>query len=207
MKLRLFRWHWDSTRQANVLLSLVVLMLVIAVIVLSGRLATLHERVALIPPRLNHQVVLGYDSASSSYYKAWGLYAAELVGNMTPRDAPFVSKHMQLLVAPNIYPLVNQDIMAEKLQEQQDNVVTSFDAHQVIWQRPTRTVFVTGTQHQIASNGNYVSGNQLTYQVDIRIHGGQPVITDFQVYPGAPHILKWIIAHPNYGKTTTPGGQ
>jgi conjugal transfer pilus assembly protein TraE len=195
MKWGIFKNHWDSTKRANFYLLGAVAMLSVSNVMLGARLATLHERVVLTPPRFTKQLEVGYNSANREFYKAWALYAAELVGNLTPANAAFVANGIGKLVSPKVYPSIKNAILIERAQEVQYHVVTSFEARQAIWQPATSTVFVTGWQHQITPSGTYTASNVETYQINIHIVEGQPVITGFQLYSGIPHTLPWMQNH------------
>lgn len=196
MKWKIFSGDWESTKKANLVLLGAVAILAVAEIFLVMDLLNTDTRVVLVPPHLTKEARIGYGSANREYYKAWGMYVAEMVGNLTPDNANFVVQSLLPLMGPRTYQTVKTGIYAEKDQEIEYHVTTSFDTSGLIWQPMTSTVFVTGTLRQISPSGRYTASGVQTFEMNIRIQEGQPVITAFQEYPGAPHTLTWVEKHP-----------
>ncbi|MBN6742984.1 hypothetical protein JKG47_21345 [Acidithiobacillus sp. MC6.1] len=203
MKWRLYSGDWESTKKANVVLLAAVALLTVGNIFLASDILSTDTRVVLVPPHLSHEARIGYGSANVSYYKAWGMYVAEMVGNLTPANTKFVVDSLVPLMGPGTFQAVKTALYAEKDQEVEYHVTTAFDATSIIWQPITSTIFVTGDLHQISPTGRYTAGGVQTYEMKIRIRQGQPVITNFQDYPGIPHTLTWI-EHQHPKKKAVP---
>lgn len=195
MKWTKFSSHWDSTRQANILLTVYSAIATIGILLLVGDISSIRSRVILLPPYINQEMKIGYASASPSFYESWGLYVSELAGNLTPGNATYVRHMLRKLLAPVPYQAVNTAILSTVAQEKTDDVVTSFVVRRTIWQPQTKTVFVYGTLHQITPAGRYVASSNQTYQMNFRIHHGQPSITLMSWYPGIPHTIQWYEHH------------
>lgn len=195
MKWDKFIGDWSSTKKANVVLLAAVLVMAAGNFFLAGRLASERHTTVLVPPHMDHVLRIGYDSANPSFYKAWALYAAELTGNLTPDNAKFVANSLRTIVSPVVYQSLNNAIFAEKDQEVQYHVVTTFQAQSILWQPQTSTAFVTGYLHQVDPNGKYASGSVQTYEMNFTVKNDQPVITAFRSYPGVPHTLAWLKTH------------
>jgi len=195
MKWNKFYTHWDSTRQANILLVAYSAIITLGIILLIGQVVSMRERVVLVPPYINQQMKVGYASADPSFYESWGMYVAELTGNLTPGNEKYVRHTLRKLLAPKPYQAVNTAILATVAQEKTDKVVTAFVAQRTIWQPQTKTVFVYGTLHQISPAGRYVASSTQTYQMNFQINHGQPVITAMSWYPGVPHTIRWYEHH------------
>lgn len=190
-----FIGDWSSTKKANIILLAAVGALALSNMFLAGRLATERHSIVLVPPKMDQVLKIGYNDANPAFYKEWALYAAELAGNLTPSNANFVAKALQKIVSPDVYQALSNAIYAEKDQEAQYHVVTTFQADSIIWQPQTSTAFVTGYLHQVAPNGKYASGAVQTYEMNFTVQNDQPVITAFRSYPGIPHTLSWLKDH------------
>lgn len=190
-----FVGDWSSTKRANLVLLAAVFLMAFGNIFLAGRLATERHSVILVPPNMDQELRIGYNAANPAFYKAWALYAAELTGNLTPDNAAFVAKSLRKIVSPVVYQSLNNAIFAEKDQEAQYHVVTTFQAQSILWQPQTSTAFVTGYLHQVTPDGKYASGSIQTYELDFTVKNDQPVITAFRSYPGTPHTLAWVKLH------------
>ena len=196
MKMPNFFSGWDATRSANRMLLGVVAVLAFSNVFLAGKLALTHTQIRLIPPTLTKAVDVGYLTADADYYKAWGLYVAEMVGNLTPQQADFVATSVSKLFEPSQSMTVRNAIVSQGAAEEAGNVVTFFQAKQTIWQPATSTVFVYGKQRTMSPAGSLTASGYLTVQMNIKMLNGRPVLSNLMTYEDAPHTLTWIEAHP-----------
>ena len=67
-----------------------------------------HETTRLIPPNLDKEVRIGWNTADEAYLKSFGLYASLLMGNVTPKNVNFVADSVSAFVDPAIYPEVRK---------------------------------------------------------------------------------------------------
>lgn len=196
MKFNTFFSQWESTKTANVVLLLGAAVMSVANIMLAS--ALLHTKVQreLIPPRLDQQVRVGYASADAAYYKSWGLYVAELVGNISPGNASFVADALGRLFTSSDAQHVRTQVLAEGHSLEQNGSVMYFKAKKLVYDPATATVFVTGMQRQLSPDGSALSSQQFTYQMQVQIVEGQPVLTGLVAYPGEAHTKAWLAGHP-----------
>ncbi|MHB1268707.1 MAG: TraE/TraK family type IV conjugative transfer system protein, partial [Acidithiobacillus ferriphilus] len=83
----LFRKTYDKLAENSRLYLFVIVALVIVILSQQWMIFTMKTQTTLVPPYLDKAVNIGYATASADYYESWGLYVAELVGNLTPGDA------------------------------------------------------------------------------------------------------------------------
>lgn len=196
MKFNSFFSQWESTKTANVVLLIAVGAMAVANVMLSLDLMRTKVERELIPPRLDQQVRVGYASADAAYYKSWGLYVAELVGNISPGNANFVAEALGRLFTSSDAQHVRTQVLAEGHSLQQNGSVMYFKAKELVYDPDTQTVFVTGTQRQISPDGSSLSAQEFTYQMQVKIVQGQPVLTGLTAYPGSAHTKAWLAGHP-----------
>lgn len=196
MKFNSFFSQWESTKTANVVLLIAVGAMAVANVMLSLDLMRTKVERELIPPRLDQQVRVGYASADAAYYKSWGLYVAELVGNISPGNANFVAEALGRLFTSSDAQHVRTQVLAEGHSLQQNGSVMYFKAKKLVYDPDTQTVFVTGTQRQISPDGSSLSAQEFTYQMQVKIVQGQPVLTGLTAYPGSAHTKAWLAGHP-----------
>ena len=92
MKLCQFLESWRIVQAENRLHRIVLLGLIVTN-GLSALAALRTERaVVLVPPSLDKEVEITRNTASSELKESWGLYLAELLGNVTPTNADFIGK-------------------------------------------------------------------------------------------------------------------
>lgn len=203
MNLDLFRKNLDElASKSRILLGLVVLLA--GIIGFEGWvIATQSTRIVIVPPYLNQSVKVGYATADDAYYESFGLYVAELVGNLTPGDAKYVAHALGKLFGADAYEQVRSKVMTSAAEERADDANFTFSAGKTIWQAANHTVFVEGVLHQINSSGETVEKLPYTFQMQVRIEAGQPVLSSFEPYPGSAHTIAWEMEHQP--KKTTGG--
>ena len=196
MKLKNFLQTWEATKTAN-------LVLMVAVLVMAGLNAYLVVSISrvkiqreLIPPMLDQPVKVGYARADEPYYKSWGLYVAELVGNLTPGNAEFVAKSLGRLFSSSDAAQVHSKVLAQGRELQQNGVVMFFKANQITFEPSTGEVYVTGDQREVSPNGTSVSASEMTYQMHIEMQAGQPVLTRLKTYTGPARTAAWRANNP-----------
>ena len=194
MKFEIFKKDYDGLLRNNRAFLAIIAILGVIVLMQQWSIATEKTRVVLVPPYLDKAVKVGYASADADYYESWGLYVAELMGNLTPGDAPFVEKAMGKLFGGD-YAAVKAKIAQSAAEESNANANFAFEAKSVIWQAITKTVFVHGTLRQVNGSGRTIVAKPYTFSMRVHISAGRPVLDDFHSYTGSPHTIKWKLAH------------
>ncbi|MEB8475613.1 type IV conjugative transfer system protein TraE [Acidithiobacillus ferriphilus] len=195
MNLKLFSLKIDTLLKNNAVLLAVVIVLTVLLAIFGWELAMAKRETILVPPELNKAVKIGYASADADYYKSWGLYVAELVGNLTPGNAPFVADNLGRLFDAASYQKVKQAVLSSAKEEAEEQANFVFDAQNVIWQPVNDTVFVQGLLYQINPEGQMVSKQKYTFQMSVHIQAGRPVLGGFEPYVGSPHTVAWNLKH------------
>lgn len=188
MQWKLFSNNWKSLRSENVLYRTLVPVLVIAnVISMAGWLS--KDRVTtLVPPTLNEAVSVSKRSADAGYKKAWGLYAASLLGNVSPGNADFVIESLQLLMSPRVFANLKQSVATDVEMIKKDGVSVSFEQKQVLYERETDKVFVIG-RTGISNAAGTVTRFDRVFEVRVMIDGGQPQVVELDSYQGKPKTM------------------
>ncbi|RMD68835.1 MAG: sex pilus assembly protein [Gammaproteobacteria bacterium] len=193
MKLKELSATWDRTRIANTFLLVSNLVLASAMAVTGVLGWTRHERLVLVPPHLQDKAKVAYDAASAEYFKAWGLFVATLIGNITPENVDFVADAVSPLFSSRIYPAVRTQILslAKDPVFGKAAAVNYFAPRQVVYEPATSRVFVVGDM--VVSTFEKVGEiEHVVYEMKFSMQAGLPVIEAFDSYPGTqPHTLKW----------------
>lgn len=197
MKSDIFFKNFDAAVSSSKTLLVAVIAMALLNVFFGLALIRSKAQVILIPPHLDKQVRIGYAEADSEYYKAWGMYVAELVGNLTPGNSEFVSLSLAKLFAADDYEKVKAAVSDQGELLKQNGVLSFFKAEAVIWEQQTSRVYVTGQRREESSDGTSTDVQQVTYQMEVHIDNEQPVLTQFSVYTGEPKTLAWIADHPD----------
>lgn len=195
MKWKLFANTWASLRTENLLYRTLVPVLVIAnVISMAGWLA--KDRVTvLVPPTLNEAVSVAKRNADASYKKAWGLYVASLLGNVSPGNADFVIESLQLLMSPRVFSQLKQSVAADVEMIKKDGVSVSFEQKQVLYEKETDKIFIIG-RTGISNAAGAVTKFDRVFEVRVTIDNGNPQIVALDSYQGKPRTLDVLKTMP-----------
>ena len=195
MRLELFKKDYEGLLRNNRAFLMVIGVLAVVVLMQQWAIVTEKTRTVLVPPYIDKAVKIGYASADADYYEAWGLYVSELMGNLTPGDAPFVEKAMGKLFSSVSYEGVKSRIAQSAAEEANADATFAFEAKSVIWQGQTGTVFVHGMLRQVNGPGRTISATPYTFSMRVHIAAGRPVLDDFHSYVGSPHTIQWKLHH------------
>ncbi len=174
---------WRGTTLENRVWRIAILVLVVANLVLVGLVGQVERTVVLVPPVLEGEVTVARDRASQEVEEAWGLYVAELLGNVTPATVEPLTRVLDPLFAGGLRREVMKAIAAQTEAIKRENVSMRFSPRQVGYDTATRTVFVTGTHRTEGPAAQPVS-NERTYEVRVEFRNYRPLITHLDVYRG-----------------------
>lgn len=143
--------------------------------------------VILIPPTLPAEVEIAKNEGSSSLKESWGLYLAELLGNVTPGNAAFIERSLGPLLDAGIYPEVMAILGREVEALRMDRVSIKFKSREVLYDAHLDRVYVSGEQIS-QGPGSAPESRPRTYEFRIGFRHYRPVIEHIDVYSGEPHI-------------------
>lgn len=143
--------------------------------------------VILVPPTLPGEVIVAQNQGSGSLKETWGLYVAELIGNVTPGNASFIERSIGPLLSAAIYPEVMSILGAQVEALKQDRISVHFRSREVIYEATSDRVFVTGEQTSQGPLGAPES-HPRTYEFRIGFHHYRPSVDHLDVYPGDPRL-------------------
>ena len=121
----------------------------------------------LIPPGLSEKSEIAKNKASEGYKKAWGMYTATLIGNVTPENADFVLDSFSGMVTGEIRSIVTEQIAQELDTLKQEKVSSTFEIVRVTYEPESDKVFVTG-RNRMTGAGGKSSPTEQTFEVQDR---------------------------------------
>lgn len=198
-----FRLNWETSLKSSLVLGGVCGVLGLAVVLLAGDLVTARQRVIIIPPNITTQAFVGETDASENYYKAWGLYVASMIGNITPDNSEFTADALGQIISSNIFASARMQMIDFAHTEQIQGVTSYYHPESIVWQPSTQTCFVTGKMTTTTNDLMKTNNNILTFQMNIKIVSGMPQITSLTSYEDYPHTLVWLEQHPQPKKSNT----
>ena len=182
-----FASTWLSLQASNRFLKFVcIFLMTLNLLTLIGWLKK-DTTVILIPPDLSEKSEIAKNKASEGYKKAWGMYTATLIGNVTPENADFVLDSFTGMVTGEIQALVIEQVAQELETLKQEKVSSSFDIRRVTYEPETDKVFVTGRNRMTGLVGQSTPTEQ-TFEFKIDVRQYAPIITQMASYAGAPRL-------------------
>jgi conjugal transfer pilus assembly protein TraE len=153
-----------------------------------------RERIVVVPPVINDQFEVAYDSANATYYESWALYVATFVGNINPANSTFVVEGLSRAFTPDLYTTMRQQILEQSEELRISGRSLRFYPDRVVFEKQSSKTFVTGKQEIVSANGA-VKEQEVVYEMQIRIRDGIPMVGQFDFYPGAPRTVEWLAKH------------
>lgn len=143
-----------------------------------------ERTVVLVPPILEQQVNVARASASQEVKEAWALFITELLGNVTPTNAPFLRQTLEPLLNPKLRRAVAAILDDQVEALQRDRVSVRFAPELVQYEAASDRVRISGTQVITGSGADPVTRPR-TYEIQVAFRHYRPLITHLDAYQDA----------------------
>ena len=183
-----FTQKWLGLQDSNKFLKIVCAFLLFVNFILVIGVLNTEKLVILVPQGLSEQADIAQNKASEGYKKSWAMYAATLLGNITPENADFILESLNDMVTPDIKLLLNDQVRNDLETLKEEKVSATFEIKKVSYEPETDKVFVTG-KHWITGVGAKSSSSAQTFEFKIDIKNYSPVITNLALYEGEAKIV------------------
>ncbi|MDW1643017.1 TraE/TraK family type IV conjugative transfer system protein [Vibrio alginolyticus] len=183
MKFDVFLKSWQGTQLENRWQRFLIAVLVLSNLLLAVAAFSRNTVVAIQPPTLSETAEVSRNQATQPYLKSWGLYLAELMGNVTPGNVSFIRVAIEPLLSPAVYQQVVDALEIQARQIREDRVALKFQPRQVEYEYETGHVFVTGYSLVSGPSGDEQRQTR-TYEFDIDIEQYRPKLSWMDTYEG-----------------------
>lgn len=200
MRLDSFLSTWEAIQGENRIHRFLVSGLLLTNVLTAIAVLRTDRTVVLIPPQIQGEVELSRRNASSSLKESWGLYIAELIGNVTPANGEFIEKSLGPLLAPGIYRSVSEALSEQIRALKMDRVAVSFKPKQVFYEQETDKIFVTG-DHVTQGPNSHPEIQDRTYEFRILFKDYRPLLDSIDVYTDEPRTLEHLKVSPPVSNT------
>jgi conjugal transfer pilus assembly protein TraE len=143
-----------------------------------------ERTVVLVPPILESQVNVARASASQGVKEAWGLFVTELLGNVTPTNAPFLRQALEPLLSPSLRRAVSGILDDQVEALQRDRVSVHFAPELVQYEAASDRVRMSGKQVITGPGADPVTRPR-TYEIQVAFRHYRPLITHLDAYQDA----------------------
>jgi conjugal transfer pilus assembly protein TraE len=167
----------------------VLAVMTVALAAMGVALVRREQIVVVAPPRLDAEVAIGRNSAGVDYKRAWALFVAETLGDITPANQAFMRSTLERLVDARIHRDVVERLEAELDKVRRDQLSISFEPHRVLVEEDRDRVFVHGISTVRTPLGGEVRTAR-TYEMTVAVSNYAPRLTFLTTYDGEPRTAQ-----------------
>ncbi len=183
MKIDIFKQNWQETIIKNKQLFLLNISLIILCLILAFKILITKEKIILVPPKINKDIVIQSNYANKDYYIQMGLFLTSLIGNQTPENSSFLMNILLKYFAPDAYQKLKEQIMDQILMLKDRGISMTFYPGSVYLDDKKHTVYVSGLQ-QYKSGKNIEKEVKITYEIKFKISDYKIYVVDFIAHFG-----------------------
>jgi conjugal transfer pilus assembly protein TraE len=144
-----------------------------------------EQIVVLVPPDLEGEASVTRSGASADYKRAWALFTAQVLGNITPANVGHLRQVLEPLLDARIYSEVIARLEAETDKVRRDRLSVRFEPRRVLVEEARDRVFVNGLSVVETLVGD-TQRREMTYEMVISVRGYRPRIDFLNTYEGEP---------------------
>lgn len=183
MKLAQYSQTLGGALKENQLSRLVILGLVVSNLLSLFIALSKHDIVVMVPPGLSTKSELAHNQASAGIKESWATYIAMMLGNVTPRTAPYLTETLGKFIAPGAYKTILDAISTQTKLIQDQQVTIQFVPNEVFYLPAKDVVVVSG---EFSMRGMRDAERQMvrTYEIGIGVQDYMVRMTSLKVYEG-----------------------
>ncbi len=183
---------WEGSLEENKWNRIFNGFLAVALLLLTYMVLTKDTIVIIKPETLGSEAWLTKSKSSQSYKESWGLFFAQLSGNVTPDNVAFIKERLKPLLSPAIYGDVIDSLEEQSLNIKQDRISIRFEPKFVEYEKISDKVFVYGYSF-IKGSADDENRQERTYEYRIKIANYAPMIMDLNTYQGKPKTERVLL--------------
>lgn len=191
MKIRDLKKNWKELIGENTFLKTVVLLLLLVVGFMAVSLASKSTVVTVAPPNFTKSFEVGKDTASKTYFEAWALSIAELMGNVTAQNLPFVIDSLSFYMSPVITVQMRTQLEEDVFTMKEDGVTITFKPTSILTENATGKVFVSGNA-TITTIGLAPTKTVRTYEFMFDVVNYKPVVVYYDAYNSVAKTKEYL---------------
>lgn len=184
MKFDQYLKTWRGALAENKHSRYIILILVITNLVLAVYATSKTTTVVLVPPHLKREASLAENTADAGYKEAWATYVAMMLGNVTPKTAPYVSETVGKLMSPAVYRLMMDGITEQANRIATEQITVQFVPTQTFYNVEQDVVVVTG-EYVIRGVQSAEQRSLRTYEIGIDVSDYTARVDSIKAYSGA----------------------
>lgn len=199
MNLRALTLGYHAQGRLLTVMLAVLAVMTLALATMGVALVRREQIVVIAPPVLDAEVTLGRSSADIGYKRAWALFVAETLGDITPANLTFMRETVERLVDASIYRDVVNRLEAELDKVRRDNLTIAFEPHRILVEQDRDRIFVHGISTVRSALGG-VERAARTFEMTIAVSNYAPRLTYLTTYPGEPRTAERLARSTETGQ-------
>ena len=176
---------WRGARAENRTNRMIIAGMLLANAVLAVAAMRNEPTLVLVPDALSNRAEVGPTFADQGFKESWALYMAQTIGNITPTTVEFTVDRISTLLSPRVYQQTIVDLRAQMHDIQRDRVAMRFEPREVLYEKSTDTVFVSGFSYSAGPTGAEMRQPRV-FEFQITIDRYRPVFDRIESYQGRP---------------------
>jgi conjugal transfer pilus assembly protein TraE len=183
MKLNQYAQTLGGALKENHLTRYVLLGLVLSNVFLAMFVMSKKDIVVMVPPNLRERSELAENKASAGLKETWATYVATMLGNVTPRTAPYLVETLGKFIAPAASRELLDGITEQTKTIQDEQVTIQFTPNQVFY-LPNKDVVVVSGEFSMRGMRENERRMVRTYEIGIDVSNYMVRVDSLTVYEG-----------------------
>jgi conjugal transfer pilus assembly protein TraE len=185
MELKKFNQQWGAVRFENFIGRITLPILAVALLVSVYSLSNQTPIITVLPPSMTDAAKIAHNDANEATKKGYGLYVAQMLGNVHPGTVEFLVKTIEDVLHPSIYHDVKESVMDQVNTIEQENLAISFEPRSVDYWEDSKRVVVFGNRIT-EGRGDTKTTEKVTYEFEVQVSNYLPQMSYVNVYVGSP---------------------
>lgn len=178
---------WSASINHSRTMTQIALGLTAVIIVQTIMLFRQETVVVVTPPNFTEAFTIVGDQVSEPYKSGFALFAANLAGNVSSKNADFVVKTLKTMFPVQYADEYENQLRAQIAALKARGVTEQFLSLDLIYNKAADTVWVYGDKRTISKKSGSQTTMKWTYEIRIAASNGYPKILHFVQYAGAPN--------------------
>ena len=178
---------WSASINHSKILTQVVLGLTAVIIVLTIMVFRKETIVVVTPPNFTEAFTIVGDQVSEPYKSGFALFAANMAGNISSKNADFVVSTLKSMFPIQYADEYETQLRSQVIALQARGVTEQFLSLDLIYNKMVDTVWVYGEKRTTSKKSGAQTTQKWTYEIRITASNGYPKILHFAQYAGAPN--------------------
>lgn len=185
MQFKKLKQTWGDLNTENLVFRITMPLMALALLIAVISVVNDSETVVIQPPNMSEEAQIAAEDANRGFKKSYGLYVANLLGNVQPGSAEFLLATSEHLFHPKVYQQLRQSLIEQIQVIESEDLSTHFMPSSITYWEDTDRVVVFG-KRVTQGRSEEPSSEEVTYELEVEINNYLPSVTYIDIYDGSP---------------------